>query len=143
MRSRYRLAAILSRVHRFIYVFCNGRFLSRRGNANFLLLTTTGRRSKRKRTVVLLYVSYNGVPSVIASFGGSPKAPVWLLNVRDEPKVEVQIGSVRREGVARIANHDERQELWPRFLECFLGYERYQARTTRRFPMVIITLTSD
>ena len=143
MRSRYRLAAILSRFHRFIYVFFNGRFLSRRGSASFLLLTTKGRRSNRMRTVALLYVSHRGNPSVIASFGGSPRPPGWVLNIQDDPKVKVQIGGVRREGVARIAAAEERRELWPRFIECFSGYERYQARTTRQFPMVIITLPQD
>lgn len=143
MRSRYRLAALLSRVHRFIYVLFNGRFLSRRGDARFLLLTTVGRRSSRMRTVALLYVFHNGDPSVIASFGGNPKAPQWILNIRNEPKVEVQIGSVRRKGVARIATDDERRELWPRFVQCFSGYERYQARTNRRFPIAIVTLAQD
>lgn len=139
MRSRYRLAAILSRVHKFIYVIFNGRFLSRRGSASFLLLTTTGRRSKRKRTVPLLYVSLDGNPSVIASFGGNPKAPGWLLNIRKDPKVTVQVNGARWQGLARIATEKEFRGLWPRFVECFPGYERYQARTTRRFPIVIIT----
>lgn len=143
MRSRYRLAAILSRVHRFIYVLFNGRFLSRRGDAYFLLLTTKGRRSKRKRTVPLLYVSHNGNPSVIASFGGSPRVPAWLLNIRDDPSVEVQTGGVRWQGVARIATEDERLELWPRFVEVFSGYQGYQSRTTRKFPIAIISRTED
>ena len=134
------MAALLSQVHRFLYVLFNGRFLSRRGSARFLLLTTKGRRSQRVRIVPLLYVSHNGNPSVIASFGGNPRAPGWLLNVRDDPNVKVQIGGHRKEGVARIATEQERRELWPRFVECFLGYEGYQARTNRQFPMVIITL---
>ncbi len=145
-RSRYRLAAIISRTHRFIYVLFNGRILSRRGNARFLLLTTKGRRSHRERTVALVYLFQHDNPenpSVIASFGGSPKAPDWLLNIRDDPKVKVQIGSIRWEGVARIATGEERGELWRRFVECFPGYERYQARTTRQFPIVIITHAED
>ena len=139
------MAAILSRVHRFIYVLFNGRFLSRRGNARFLLLSTKGRRSHRMRTVALLYVLQHDNdanpdnPSVIASFGGSPKAPDWLLNIRDDPRVRVQIGGIRWEGTARISADEEREKLWPRFVGIFSGYERYQARTTRRFPIVIIT----
>lgn len=135
---RYRMAAILSRVHRFLYRVLNGRFVSHRGSADFLLLTATGRRSKRKKGVVLLYVSHQGDPAVIASFGGHPKSPSWLLNVRDNPSVIVQVGSVRWEGTARIASEEEREELWPRFVEIYSGYEGYQARTTRKFPIVII-----
>ena len=143
LRHRYRLAAVLSRIHRFLYVFLKGRFVSNRGSARFLLLTTKGRRSQRKRTVVLLYVSRYENPAVIASVGGNPKAPGWLLNIRDNPKVKVQIGGVKWDGNARIATDEERQELWPQFVRCYSGYERYQAKTTRRFPIVIITLEQD
>ena len=139
MRSRYRLAGVLSKIHRLVYVLSNGRLLSRRGTASFLLLTTTGRRSKRLRTVPLLCVSHQGNPSVIASRGGNPRAPAWLLNIRHDPKVKVQIGGIRWQGIARIATEDERLELWSRFVDIFPGYERYRARTTRVFPIVIIT----
>ena len=91
----------------------------------------------------MLYVSHNGDLSVIASFGGNPRAPGWLLNIRDEPRVKVQVVGGRWQGVARIATDDERLELWPRFVEIFSGYERYRARTTRIFPIVIITRAED
>ncbi len=136
---RYRMAAILSRVHRFLYHMLNGRLVAHRGNADFLLLSAMGRRSKRKKSVVLLYVSHHGDPAVIASFGGNPKAPNWLLNVRDNPSVEVQVGTVRWEGTGSIASPEDREKLWPRFVDVFSGYEGYQARTTRKFPIVIIT----
>ena len=137
------MGAILSRVHRFIYVLFNGRFVSHRGNAQFLLLTTEGRRSQRMKTVPLVYLTHHGDPSVIASHGGNPKAPDWLLNIRSDSKVRVQIGGVRREGTARIALGEEREGLWPRFVESYPGYEGYQTRTTRRFPIVIITPAED
>ena len=145
-QNRYRLAALLSRLHRSLYVFFNGRFLSRRGDARFLLLSARGRRSNRVRTVALLYVLQDGnpkTPSVIASFGGNPKAPAWLLNIRNYPQVQVQIGADKWEGTARISTEEERDQLWPRFIDCYSGYQSYQARTTRRFPIVIITRDED
>ena len=75
------------------------------------------------RTVALLYVLQHEKPenpSVIASVGGNPKAPAWLLNIRDEPRVKVQIGRIKRDGKARIATEEEREELWPRFVQCRL-----------------------
>ncbi len=139
----FRMGAILSRVHKYLYVSLKGRIVSHRGGVNFLLLTTKGRRSGRLRTVPLLYLSHHGDPCVIASRGGSHTAPDWLLNIRDEPKVRVQIGGARRAGSARIASRREREELWPRFVENYPGYEGYQARTTRRFPIVIIAQPED
>jgi len=139
----FRMGRMLSRAHKYLYVLLRGRFVSHRGGVNFLLLTTKGRRTGRIKTVPLLYLVHNGDPCVIASRGGSPTAPDWLLNIRSDSKVRVQIGGVRREGTARIASGEEREELWPRFIENYAGYEGYQARTTRRFPIVIISQPKD
>ena len=139
MRHRYRMAAILSRWHGFLYRLLNGRLVAHYANADFLLLTTMGRLSRRRRTVALLYVTNQGNPAVIASFGGNSMAPAWLLNIRDEPSVKVQIGGDRWGGSARIASHEEREALWPKFVTVFSGYEKYQSKTSRIFPVVIIT----
>ena len=139
----FRMGAMLSRVHKYLYVLLRGRFVSHRGGVNFLLLTTKGRRSGRMKTVPLLYLVHHGDPCVIASRGGSLTAPDWLLNIRSDSKVRVQIGGARREGTARIASGEEREELWPRFVENYSGYEGYQTKTTRRFPIVIITRSED
>ena len=135
---RYRMVAIVSRAHKFLYRTLNGRFVAHRGKADFLLLTTIGRRTKRKKDVVLLYVRYHGHLAVIASFGGNPKAPHWLLNVRNNLSVEFQVGPIHTSGTARIASTVEREELWPKFVAIYPGYERYQSRTTRKFPIVIL-----
>jgi len=132
------MGAMLSRVHRWLYVLLRGRFVSHRGNVSFLLLTTSGRRTKRTWTVPLLYIMDGGSPCVIASRGGHPKAPDWLLNIRNDAKVRVQIGPVSWDGEANIASDVDRERLWPRFVESYAGYEGYQARTTRRFPIVIL-----
>lgn len=142
MKRRYRIAAILSRLHRFLYALLGGRFVSHRGDADFLLLGTMGRRSNRIKTVALLYVMHHGDPAVIASFGGNHKAPNWLLNVRYNSNVTVQIGSDLWQGISRIAEPSEREGLWPKFVETYAGYERYQTHTTRVFPIVVITKTS-
>ena len=135
----FKMGALLSRVHRLLYLLLNGRFVSHRGSVNFLLLTTKGRRTQRMRTVPLLYLMDGDSACVIGSRGGNPKAPDWILNIRNNAKVRVQVGGLRWEGTAKIATGDEREELWPRFVQSYAGYEAYQARTARRFPIVIIT----
>lgn len=137
-QPRFKMGAFLSRVHRFLYVLLNGRFVSHQGSVDFLLLTTKGRRTQRKRTVPLLYFTDGVNLCVIGSRGGHPKAPDWVLNIKNDPKVGLQVEGVRREGTARIATGDEREALWPRFVQSYAGYEAYQARTTRRFPIVVI-----
>lgn len=106
-------------------------------------MTTVGRRSKQSRTVPLLYVTSRESLAVIGSFGGNQKAPAWLLNLRENSpensRVKVQVGRVRWQAIARIATEEERLELWPRFVEIFPGYEGYRSRTTRVFPIVLLT----
>ena len=138
-QPRFKMGAMLSRFHRLLYVFLRGRFVSHRGGVSFLLLTTRGRRTGRAWSVPLLYIMDGENPCVIASRGGHPKAPDWLLNIRHDGQIRVQIGSDHWDGAARIASHEERDRLWPRFFENYAGYEAYQARTSRRFPIVILT----
>ena len=70
-------------------------------------------------------------------------APDWLFNIRTNPEVTVQIGGLRWEGTARIASGEEREELWPRFVGCYSGYQGYQTHTTRIFPIVVITRSEE
>ena len=142
-QSRFKVGAMLSRIHRFIYVLFKGRFVSHRGGVNFLLLSTIGHRTGRTWTVPLLYIMDGTRPCVIASRGGHPKAPDWLLNVRADSRVRVQIGPVSWNGVAKIVDKGERARLWPGFVGCYEGYQGYQAQTTRRFPIVVITPSQD
>ncbi len=39
---------------------------------------------------------------------------------------------------ARVAGREERAELWPRVVAAYPGYERYQQRTERRIPLVVL-----
>ncbi len=58
-----------------------------------LLLTTRGRKSGRLRRTALYYGRDGGAYLVVASNGGSSKHPLWYLNLREHPLVEVQVGS--------------------------------------------------
>jgi len=40
--------------------------------------------------------------------------------------------------IARIATEEERDELWPQITSVFEGYARYQERTERPIPVVIL-----
>jgi F420H(2)-dependent quinone reductase len=56
------------------------------GGAPICLLTTTGRRSGRQRTVPLLYVpDGDDLVVVVASRGGMGSHPAWYLNLLANP----------------------------------------------------------
>ena len=61
------------------------------GPVQCLLLTTTGRKTGKKRLLPLIYGETEGGVVVVASKGGAPTHPVWYLNLESQPEVEVQV----------------------------------------------------
>lgn len=133
---------VLKRVmhaHAMIYRATNGRIGGRMpGLPSLLLLDHTGRRSGKRRTTPLVYMPDDENLLIVASKGGYPSHPGWLHNLRAHPDTEVQIESRRIEVHAREASAEERQRLWPRAIEHNPHWDRYQRRTEREVPLVIL-----
>lgn len=129
------MSALNTRVYRATNGRVGGRFL--RG-APVLLLTTTGRRSGRRRTQPLLYLEDGERLVVVASKGGMPRHPAWYLNLREHPDVEVQVGREHRKLVARTASAEEKRAIWPELTAMYRDYDDYQARTQRDIPVVFL-----
>ena len=105
-----------------------------------VLLTTTGRRTGRRRTVPLLYLPHrDGQMAVVASRGGMSHDPAWYLNLQADPRATVEVGATRRSVVARPATDAERDELWPALVAAYPHFAAYQLRTPRVIPVVILT----
>jgi deazaflavin-dependent oxidoreductase (nitroreductase family) len=112
------------------------------GGAPICLVTTTGRRTGRPRTVPLLYLPYCDDQLVlVASRGGMSKPPAWYLNLRADPRATVEIGASRRQMVARLATPTERAELWPKLTAIYPRFEAYQRRTARLIAVMILGQT--
>jgi deazaflavin-dependent oxidoreductase (nitroreductase family) len=80
---------------------------------------------------------------VVASRGGADHHPAWLLNLRDNPAVDVAVGSEpKRPMRARIAEPDERARLWPQVVAKYKGYGNYQTKTNREIPLVLLERVS-
>jgi len=101
-----------------------------------LLLTTMGRRSGKRRTQPLLYLTTDQGYALVASYGGSDRHPDWYLNLQANPEVEVQVGPLRKRMRARTAASERRAELWPRLVALYKDYDAYQSRTQREIPVV-------
>jgi deazaflavin-dependent oxidoreductase (nitroreductase family) len=130
---------ILSRIHRAIYRVSGGKVGGRFGKAPVLLLTTTGRKSGRRRTQPLLYVRDGDRYVVIASKGGSPTHPLWYLNLQANPAAAVTIGRASQPVQARDAEGEERERLWRAVTDLYSGYDKYAERTSRRIPVVVLS----
>lgn len=126
--------------HRVAVKLTGGRFGWKAAGMPVVELTTTGRKSGAPRTVMLTSPIQDGDRIVVvASRGGDPQQPAWLLNLRDEPKVEVKLqGGANQPMIARIATPEERAELWPRVVAKYKGYGNYQTKTDRQIPLVFL-----
>ena len=103
-----------------------------------LLLDHVGARTGHRRTTPLVYMPDGERMVVVASKGGYPKDPGWLHNLRAHPKTTVQVGRQTRRVRAREADAEERRELWPRAVKFNPLWGRYQERTPREIPVVLL-----
>ena len=87
-----------------------------------LLLTTTGRKSGKKRATPLQYLRDGENMVVVASNGGNKNHPAWLHNIRAHPEATAQAGKKVTKVRAETANDDERARLWPLLLNAYQGY---------------------
>jgi len=129
-------------IHRAIFNLSKGRIFGKAPGMPFIELLTTGRRSGKERSTMLSAPIVEGDRLVVvASFGGDDRHPAWYLNLQANPEVRVTIGGSTRTMVARTATDEERDELWPQIISTFEGYARYQERTERQIPVVILEPT--
>ena len=133
------LIRAMSRTHGGIYRGSGGRILGRVAGMPVLLLTTTGRRSGMRRTAALTYFRDGENLVVIGSFGGSDLPPAWWLNLQRDPRASVLIGRTTSRMTARAATAEEHDRLWPLVTTTHPGYARYQERTARLIPIVMLT----
>jgi F420H(2)-dependent quinone reductase len=127
------------KVHVAVYRASGGRLGGRlRKDLPVLLLTTTGRKTGRRRTTPLLYVEEADRYVVVASAGGAPSHPAWYLNLRNNPAATIQVGGRKLAVTAETAGLEERARLWPRLTQMWPQYDDYQAKTRREIPVVIL-----
>jgi len=103
-----------------------------------LLLSTTGRRSGKRRTTPLIYGESEGDYVVVASKGGAADHPDWYRNLVAHPEVEVQVGADVFAATARTADEDEKDKIWPMMAEIWPDYVHYAEKTDRDIPVVLL-----
>jgi deazaflavin-dependent oxidoreductase (nitroreductase family) len=134
----------LMRAHGAVYRATGGRLGGRLpGVPPMLLVDHVGARSGKRRTTPLVYMPDGQNFLIVAAKGGHPENPSWLYNLRANPDTEIQIGSRRIKVHAREADTEERQRLWPRAATYNSQWRRYQGRTRREIPLLILEPRSD
>jgi F420H(2)-dependent quinone reductase len=121
-----------------LYRLSGGRLFGQLDRAPVLLLTTVGRRSGQPRTAPVVYLADGERLIVIGSNAGHERAPAWSLNLEANPLAEVELRSERRAVRARVAEGEERAELWRKVNEMYGGFDEYSARTTRDIRLFVL-----
>ena len=117
----------------------NGKVGGPFAGVDIVLLTTVGAKSGTPRVSPLAYFDVDGRILIAGSFGGAPKAPAWVHNLRAQPTVRVEIGTDAYDGEARELPLDERNALYPRVVEIAPQFGEYQAKTSRVIPLFELT----
>jgi deazaflavin-dependent oxidoreductase (nitroreductase family) len=121
-----------------VYRLTRGRVGGKLGKAPILLLTTTGRKSGQPRTAPVLYLADGDRYVVINTNAGNEKTPAWSLNLRANPEAEVEVGSKRVKVRARLAEGEERADLWRRHMQQYSGWEFYESKLDREIGVFVL-----
>jgi deazaflavin-dependent oxidoreductase (nitroreductase family) len=125
------------------YVESDGKKGHRWSGVDTLLLTTRGRTTGTLRRTALIYGRDRGRFLVVASNGGSKSHPNWYQNLVEDPHVLIQVADERFEALARTATARQKPRLWRLMVSIWPEYEKYQTRTAREIPVVILERLTD
>jgi len=104
-----------------------------------VLLHHTGAKSGIERINPLAYQQVGDSVAVFASKGGAPSHPDWYRNLVAHPDVEVEIGTEKRHGHARVAQGEERERIWTAQKENFPNFAKYEETAGgRTIPVVVV-----
>lgn len=106
-----------------------------------LLLTTVGARSgQRRQTPLCWFPDSEGTWLIVASVGGAPTHPAWLLNLARNPdQVWIEVGGRRLRVEPESLKGEEREAAWQRVISMASGYYAYQQKTDRIIPLIRLT----
>jgi deazaflavin-dependent oxidoreductase (nitroreductase family) len=128
---------LLVKLQVWLYQSSGGKRGSMMRGRQLVLLTTTGSKTGRQRTVPLVPFREGEQLYVMASLAGAPEHPAWFKNLRAKPDVEVQAGADKWRARAEIVPEGpERDRLWKAITTELPNFAAYQEKTTRVIPVV-------
>ena len=75
---------------------------------------------------------------MINTNAGNAKIPAWSLNLKANPEAEVEVGRERRTVRARVAEGEERADLWRKHNEQYAGFDDYEAKLDRDIAVFVL-----
>ena len=119
----------------WLYRRTDGR-ITRLWHRRAIVLTTTGRRSGRPRTVLVQVFQDGSDLFVVAANSGLPRPPGWYFNLLAEPRAVGELDGHRLQLRAEQLSEAEAADRWHRVvLSVAPDYEKY-ARRTGKIPAI-------
>jgi len=127
-------ARTLHHIDRAVYRLSGGRatFASWVAGLPIVMLTTTGAKSGRRRTLPLVALPDGDNLVVIASNYGQHGNPAWYHNLRANSTATVAFECVTREMRASELTGEERERHYTRGIEIYPGWTTYRKRAAHR-----------
>ena len=125
---------VLHRIDKPVFRLSKGRFTfsSLVSGLPVVMLTTTGARTSKSRTVPVLGLPSPEGMAVIASNYGQRGHPAWCHNLLANPEVQVAVDGQRRRVRAVEVDGERRRRIWDHALTVYPGYAQYEKRAAHR-----------
>lgn len=138
--GRFSVTRFDRRLHPALYRLTGGRgFLGHILGCEMILVTSTGAKSGKRRTVALFAFPDGDRWFVIGSRGGSAHVPAWVRNLQADPRGRVQHRRVSWPVTASIASGEERARMWSIAAAAYPGFDTYAAQTPYEIPVVVLS----
>ncbi len=104
-----RFIRVMGNVAIVVYRLSGGKIGGQTGaEKRLLILTTTGRKTKLKRSVLVGY-KRDGEAYVITAYNlGRPRKPGWWFNLKNDPQAVIQVGRDTINVTAEHANPEQK-----------------------------------
>ena len=103
-----------------------------------IMLTTTGARRGKTRTMPLLGIPVGDDLAVIGSNYGQKSTPGWVYNLEADPSATVGYRERTIAVTARRANEDQTNQTFNSAIGLYPGYARYRTRADHRVIRVFV-----
>lgn len=127
---------VFSKVHSALFKLSGGRIGSRLAGVDMVIIDTVGRKSGKIRPAPAAFYPYKNDIVVVASNSGAEKDPVWWLNLKANPKVNVRRGKECYAVIAEELQGAEREAIWPVILKTNPRQEGFAQLSSRVLPVI-------
>ena len=114
-----------------VHKLSGGRFTLSEGMLHTLVLTTTGAKTGRPRTVPIACFPDGDALYVVASNFGREKHPGWSANLLKTPRARVAFGGEEFDVDAELLDAGEKEQVWPMLTEQWPNFDVYADRSGR------------